>query len=316
MVSSVKLHILKKDEYILWTMKMEPYLAHTDYALWEVILNGNSTVQLIKDEAESTSRTNELDVAYSVSTATCHSSLALGGHAFYEGQTIYKKTRRKLKFNRKEPVGFDKTKVECFNCYRKGYFARDCGSVRNSRNRSRDARNAGYIGRDNGKWPAKDEDEKALFNEKEVLHVKEKEITETVFDNRSSDEENSLANDRFKKGKGTGYRESRPVWNNVQRINHQNKFAPIAVFTRSGRIPVSAAKPKDTASISVAKPVNTVGHPHQALKNKGIVDSGCSRHMIGNKPYLADYQEINDGGFVAFGSSKEAGADCHLFNIN
>nr|GEV58237.1 hypothetical protein [Tanacetum cinerariifolium] len=31
-------------------------------------------------------------------------------------------------------------------------------------------------------------------------------------------------------GKGTGHRESRPVWNNVQRINHQNKFAPIAIF--------------------------------------------------------------------------------------
>nr|GEW31168.1 hypothetical protein [Tanacetum cinerariifolium] len=47
------------------------------------------------------------------------------------------------------------------------------------------------------------------------------------------------------------------------------------------------------------------GHPQQALKNKGIVDSGCSRHMTGNKAYLADYQEINDGGFVAFGSSRE-----------
>nr|GEX60053.1 putative ribonuclease H-like domain-containing protein [Tanacetum cinerariifolium] len=27
-------------------------------------------------------------------------------------------------------------------------------------------------------------------------------------------------------------------------------------------------------------------------------------HMTGNKAYLADYQEINDGGFVVFGSSK------------
>nr|GFA88134.1 ribonuclease H-like domain-containing protein [Tanacetum cinerariifolium] len=51
MVSSVKLHILKKGEYILWTIKMEQYLAHTDYALWEVILNGNSVVQITKDKA-------------------------------------------------------------------------------------------------------------------------------------------------------------------------------------------------------------------------------------------------------------------------
>nr|GFA33107.1 hypothetical protein [Tanacetum cinerariifolium] len=40
------------------------------------------------------------------------------------------------------------------------------------------------------------------FNEKEVFDVKEEEVTKTMFDNRSSNEENSLANDRFKKGKG------------------------------------------------------------------------------------------------------------------
>nr|GEZ58975.1 hypothetical protein [Tanacetum cinerariifolium] len=35
-----------------------------------------------------------------------------------------------------------------------------------------------------------------------MLVVKEEEVTKTVFNNRSSDEENSLANDRFMKGKG------------------------------------------------------------------------------------------------------------------
>nr|GEV78071.1 hypothetical protein [Tanacetum cinerariifolium] len=331
----------------------------------------------------------------------------------------------------------------------------------NSGNGSRDARNDGYKGRDNGKRPAREEDEKALvvqdglgydsqFNEKELLDVREEEVTKTMFDNRSSDEENSLANDRFKKGegyhafpppltgnymppksdisfarlddsiykfnineivtsltkdekdaletstafvkktkeidfvkagesvkpiksvknvkpvkpvktaeqikksktfssiptfdrkdwendpktgvrmaeksvlpnnvgKGTGHKESRPVWNNVQRINHQNKFAPTAVFTRSGRIPVSVANLKAATSTSAAKPINTAGpkqsgHPQQALKNKGIVDSGCSRHMTGNKAYLADYQEINDGGFVAFGSSRASIDESNLWH--
>nr|GEY26310.1 uncharacterized mitochondrial protein AtMg00810-like [Tanacetum cinerariifolium] len=537
---------------------------------------------------------------------------------------FYKKTKRKLEFNAKEPVGFDKTKVGCFNCHRRGHFARDCRSARiqgtevemlrmqeeeatdfalmaltsnplsssnsNSKVQSCSKQceqsyeqlktlfdeqheklskaNIEIIGYQYGlesieeqlrvhqqneviyvekigvvEYQIKDksnllkytqkqldealrekEDLKAKlvkfesslknltklldsqisakvkivlgydsqFNKKEVLDVKEKEVTKTVFDNRASDEENSLANDRFKKsegyyavlppltwnymppksdlsfsglddsiytfkisetvtsvtkdekdvpktsiacvdkpkedrfsapliqdwdsdsdnnsmfspelisakidfvkagesvkhvkpvesvkhmakkfvlptnvGKGTGHSESRPVWNNVQRINHHNKFAPTAVFTRSGKILVSAAKPKAAALTSAAKPVNTAGpkqsvnflksrstfhkshspirrsfynatthsrrnstervntvgskavsvvkgngvtavktsagHPHQALKNKGIVDSGCFRHMTGNKAYLADYQEINYGGFVAFGSSK------------
>nr|GEX21751.1 retrovirus-related Pol polyprotein from transposon TNT 1-94 [Tanacetum cinerariifolium] len=53
------------------------------------------------------------------------------------------------------------------------------------------------------------------------------------------------------------------------------------------------------------KSICTHGHPHHALKSKGIVDSGYSKNMTGNKAYLADYQEIHDGGFVAFGSNRE-----------
>ncbi|GJU09444.1 putative ribonuclease H-like domain-containing protein [Tanacetum coccineum] len=34
-------------------------------------------------------------------------------------------------------------------------------------------------------------------------------------------------------------------------------------------------------------------NPHRSLKNKGIIDSGCSRHMTGNKAYLADFQDFN-----------------------
>ncbi|GJT10044.1 hypothetical protein Tco_0857086 [Tanacetum coccineum] len=44
----------------------------------------------------------------------------------------------------------------------------------------------------------------------------------------------------------------------------------------------------------------TADYPQRTLKNKWIVDSGCSRHMTGNKAYLAEYQDYN-GGPVAFG---------------
>ncbi|GJU68325.1 putative ribonuclease H-like domain-containing protein [Tanacetum coccineum] len=48
------------------------------------------------------------------------------------------------------------------------------------------------------------------------------------------------------------------------------------------------------------------GNPQQYLKDKGVIDSGCSRHMIGNRSYLTDYKEI-DGGFVAFGGNSKGG---------
>ncbi|GJX52715.1 putative ribonuclease H-like domain-containing protein [Tanacetum coccineum] len=50
--------------------------------------------------------------------------------------------------------------------------------------------------------------------------------------------------------------------------------------------------------------IDAQGNPQQDLKDKGVIDSGCSRHMTGNRSYLTDYEEIN-GGFVAFrGNSK------------
>nr|GEX26300.1 ribonuclease H-like domain-containing protein [Tanacetum cinerariifolium] len=48
------------------------------------------------------------------------------------------------------------------------------------------------------------------------------------------------------------------------------------------------------------------GNPQYALKDKGVIDSGCSRHMIGNMSYLLDFQELN-GGYVAFGGNLKGG---------
>ncbi|GKE40426.1 hypothetical protein Tco_1463831, partial [Tanacetum coccineum] len=50
MVSTVKLPILKKCEYTLWSMRMELYLTNTDYGLWQVIMNGDELVQTTKDD--------------------------------------------------------------------------------------------------------------------------------------------------------------------------------------------------------------------------------------------------------------------------
>ncbi|GJY23100.1 hypothetical protein Tco_0396758 [Tanacetum coccineum] len=41
-VSTLKLPILKTGDYDLWSMRMEQYLTHTDYGLWEVIMNGDA----------------------------------------------------------------------------------------------------------------------------------------------------------------------------------------------------------------------------------------------------------------------------------
>ncbi|GJS58046.1 ribonuclease H-like domain-containing protein [Tanacetum coccineum] len=500
-----------------------------------------------------------------------------------------KKTGRKMDLNDKGTVGFDRTKVECYNCYRRGHFARECRAPRNQGNRNKDAprRNApvdtsttntlvvqdrigGYdwsfqaeegitnfalmAYTSQGSSSSDSELEEAL-KEKDDLKLKlenfeessnnltklinsqisakektglgydsqmnESEVVYSVFNCRESDVDDSLVNNRFKTGEGfhavlppytgnympsrpdlsfaglddlsirlkqveyprksqsprdnrrnwngimtqklgngfesikkacfvcgslnhlikdcdfhenkmvekpvlnnkgrvTGQREIRLVWNNAQRVNHQNKlthphpkrnFVPTAVATKSGQVPVNAAKqssPRAATSISTARPVNTAapkpkvndalpttysyfkahspvrrafnqksaaktnnfnekvntarvnnvttagpkavvsaavgngenvvkssacwiwrptgnvidhtskdsgsymlkrfdyGNPQYTLQDQGIFDSGCSRHMTGNKSFLTDYQEI-DGGFVAFGGSPKGG---------
>nr|GEV53148.1 hypothetical protein [Tanacetum cinerariifolium] len=49
-----------------------------------------------------------------------------------------------------------------------------------------------------------------------------------------------------------------------------------------------------------------VGNPQHALKNKRVIDSGCSRHMTGNMSYLSDFEELN-GEYVAFGGNSKGG---------
>nr|GEW00400.1 putative ribonuclease H-like domain-containing protein [Tanacetum cinerariifolium] len=130
---------------------------------------------------------------------------------------FYKKTRKKVHFVAKEPVGFDKSKVECFNCHNTKHFAIECRSKGNQDSRRRDGGNTRYKARDNGKRSTKQGEHKAMV----------------TIDGEGSDTED---------------------------------------------------------------------HPHQTLKRKSIIDSGCSRHMTRNKAYLVDYQDFN-GGPVAFGGS-------------
>ncbi|GJV43902.1 ribonuclease H-like domain-containing protein [Tanacetum coccineum] len=68
---------------------------------------------------------------------------------------------------------------------------------------------------------------------------------------------------------------------------------------------VATAGPKAVVSDNKGYEANA-GNPQLELQEKGVIDSGCSRHMTGNKSYLLNYEEI-DGGFVAFGGDPKEG---------
>ncbi|GKD28861.1 hypothetical protein Tco_1239639, partial [Tanacetum coccineum] len=84
------------------------------------------------------------------------------------------------------------------------------------------------------------------------------------------------------------------------KTNNSNEKINTARFNN-----VTTAGPKAVVSAAEGNRDNT-GNPQYALQDQGIFDSGCSRHMTGNKFYLSDYQDI-DGGFVAFRGSAKGG---------
>nr|GEZ22153.1 hypothetical protein [Tanacetum cinerariifolium] len=383
MVSSVKLPILKKGEYILWTMKMEQspscnYTANIGknkrkkakstllmaipdehLARFHGIKDAKTLWAAIKTKfgegqdkrydrfqrllslleihgAESINCTNELNAAYSVSTATCHNKEDL--------EQIDQDDLEEMDLKWQVAMLSIRVKFGVLIVIEEGTLP---GIINHP----------GIQGTRVEMLEMQDKKEKIMVKDLQKRRMNKHCLSHLIKDC-------TFHEDRMAKksvlptnvGKETGHRKSRPVWNNVQRINHQNKFAPTAVFIRYGRIPVSAAKPKAAVSTSVAKPINTTrpkqvtvvkgngvttvktstgyvwrprmnaidqlsndnrwicthGHPQQALKNKEIVDNECSRHMTRNKAYLFDYQEIHDGGFVAFGLSRVSEASMNL----
>nr|GEU60087.1 ribonuclease H-like domain-containing protein [Tanacetum cinerariifolium] len=83
---------------------------------------------------DNTSNTNDVSTAYTVSLPSVSKSHKEGSSLYTDEvamisiriKKFYKRTDRKLQFDTKDPVGFDKTKVKCFNCHKMRHFARDC----------------------------------------------------------------------------------------------------------------------------------------------------------------------------------------------
>nr|GEV33415.1 ribonuclease H-like domain-containing protein [Tanacetum cinerariifolium] len=423
----------KKREYDIWVLKMEHYLSHTDYLIWKVTQKGNGHVSV-------TTNTNGIikvlppKTAEEVVARERDGFKMAGGHDFHKDKKFHKRTSRKLQFDTKDPVGFDKTKVECFNYHKMRHFARDCRAKGNQDNIRRDVGYNGNKTRDNGS----DNEVKSCSKACEESYARLKNLYDDQIDKHGDASVEitayTLALKRFADGMhvvpppmtgnympsgpdveidyfkfsygpkqtSTDELDSKPreyascksdssvetstsmpelvknaskvvcepkVWtddpvieeyesdsdndsvSNVQEDKEKPSFAFIDLVKH---VKTSRENIKETCTTNYSPKIekhDRNGHtkkglgyaftrkacfvygsfshlirdcdfhekrmakqaeltksknkddPHRALKDKGIVDSRCSRHMKGNKAHLTDYQEFK-GGYIAIGGSN------------
>ncbi|GJS45070.1 hypothetical protein Tco_0595191 [Tanacetum coccineum] len=216
LVSALKLPVLKTGDYDLWSMRMEQYLTHTDYALWEVIVYGDAPVIASastgtkgpippKTAEQKLARKNELK-AKSTMLLVIPDGHLLKFHGIKDAKNLWEAIKARFGGN-KESKKMQKTilkqQYENFAASRsegldKTYYY----APRNQGNRNGDApRRVVPVETPANALVVQDGiDDKAglgydsQINKSEVVH--------SVFNNRESYVDNSLVNDRFKTGEG------------------------------------------------------------------------------------------------------------------
>nr|GEZ88103.1 ribonuclease H-like domain-containing protein [Tanacetum cinerariifolium] len=259
------------------------------------------------------------------------------------------KTRRNLGDNKVTTMGFDMSKVECYNCHRKGYFARECRSPKDTR------RTGAAEPQKRHSYQAEEEPANfPLMAISSSSSASDNEPVEAPILDATSKPTSSKTN-------GSGTRKNKKTCFVCRSVDHQIKDCNFLAKPKTlptprnyahrgyDKQPVSAVVPKimvtkprhahylNTKSNSIIRRLKTHSHSSKtsnsspkvtvvkasvvsavkgkkgkwgnlqyALKDKGVIDSGCSRHITGNMSYLSDFQELN-GGYVAFGGNPKGG---------
>ncbi|GJV09658.1 putative ribonuclease H-like domain-containing protein [Tanacetum coccineum] len=233
-----------------------------------------------------------------------------------------KNTGRKVTINGNETIGFDKSKVECYNCHTRGHFARECRALRNQDNRNRESsrRNVpveittsnALISCDGlGGYDWSDQAEEGPTNFALMAYFFNKFRYNAV-------PPPYTGNFLPPKHDLSGLEE---FVNDLIVIEPTVKKSVVETSKAKARLKavVNTARPKAVLNAVKGNQVNAVkasacwvwkpktkGNPQMDLQDQGVIDSGCSRHMTGNMSYLTDFEEI-DGGYVAFGGNPKGG---------
>ncbi|GJY59170.1 putative ribonuclease H-like domain-containing protein [Tanacetum coccineum] len=233
----------------------------------------------------------------------------------------FQRTCKKIFINANDTAGYDKSKVECFNCHKMGHFAREYISPRNKEGQFKYQDNTRKQGNNEGTYS---KEMMAIDGVRfDWSDMAEEQVQTNIALMAFSDSELDLSYsglDEFKEPEFKSYgsevskQESNIVCNKKSNDSKENSddslvkeqvSKDISSFVES-----SLNVEKETVfldkKIEFIKPKN-----HEKPVKKSV--SGCSRNMTGNIAYLLDFKEF-DGGYVTFRGGAHGGTRFHFPN--
>nr|GEY92416.1 hypothetical protein [Tanacetum cinerariifolium] len=340
-VAAAKLLILNPNEFDLWKMRIEQVVDGVVQAVAPTTVEQRLAK---KNELKSNSPQSDNDDLKQIDADDLEEMDLKWQMAMLTmiARRFLQRTGRNLGANGTTSIGFDMSKVECYNCYRRCHFARKCMSHRDTKNKDTQRINV----------PVEITTYNALVSQCDGVVF---DCDELISSESDVSVPTNLVHDRYKSGEG--YHAVPPPYtrtfmplkpdlvfhdastvsetvlnvlnvepsttNPNKDLSHTDKpFASIIEDWVSDSEDESEDKPfasiiedwvSDSKDESEGEPMPTHkgvkgnwGNPQQDLKDKGVVESGCSKHMTGNISYLFDFEEIN-GGYVAFGGNPKGG---------
>nr|GEW61491.1 copia protein [Tanacetum cinerariifolium] len=266
----------------------------SDAAVYAFLANQPNGSQLVHEDLEQIHEDNlkEMDLKWQLVL------LSMRAKRFFQ------KTGKKITINGSDTAGYDKAKVECFNCHKMGHFVREYRVPRNQENRTRNQettrRTMNVEDTSSKEMVAID---RAEFAKPSVKSYRVKPIevvtqTSSVYLNLLKNNDAPLIEEWESEGENEV--ESPPE---IKRKTVEPSVDKVAVeiprqYDKPARRPVKYA--------DMYKSQRLRGHSHKQLEDQGYFESGCSRHMKGNISYLTDFKEF-DGGYVAFREGAKGG---------
>nr|GEV67030.1 ribonuclease H-like domain-containing protein [Tanacetum cinerariifolium] len=185
----------------------------------------------------------------------------------------FKRTGKKITINGSDTAGYDKTKVECFNCYKMRHFTRECRSPRSkkSRPRNKDSSRKTVIVEDTSSkamvaidgvgfdWSYMADDEVPTNMALMAFLDSEDEYKEMIVKSENVQHKPEQVNQPRKVNQNP--RNNKTKWNEMktQKLGVRN-FTPTAVLTKSRIVPISIARQNSSRAatpVSTARPINT-----------------------------------------------------------